>query len=760
LNPKTFEILISGRVQGVGFRPFIFNLAKKFNIKGFVTNNELGVYICVLADETSIDDFYNQIFIQKPRSAEIISSQKNRISSTEIFDDFHIKPTAPNLFIDIPLTPDFAICESCSNEILDTKNPRYYYPFTTCTQCGPRYTITKKFPFERINTSIDEFTMCESCSQEYKNSDDIRFHSQTNSCSNCGITLKFTNNSGAILSQSNTEIFKIIGEKLALGNIIALKNTAGYVLICDATNEKAVKELRIRKKRPTKPFAVLFKNTESIKNYLKINLLEKNLLNATEAPIVILPLKNALDLAVNQIAPNLGTIGAMTPNSGTLKLVMENFRKPIIATSANFHGSPICCSEKEAVKTLKEIADYFLHNSLNVLHPQDDSVMKFSEKHSKKIILRRSRGFAPNLMNFKTPVCNEKILCFGSDLKNTITILPNSNCYVSEYIGDLANYDTYLRFEKTIENYTRIFSFEPEVVLFDAHPKYVSSRLAESFVHQENNIHYQKIQHHKAHFAAILGEKNLWKAEDKILGIIWDGIGFGDDNQIWGGEFFEYHNKTINRIGHLDYYPWVLGDKMSKNPKTSALSISDSNSFFRDYFDDNEWNIYSKAIQNPSIQTSSMGRLFDAVGFVLGFHQPISFEGEAAIYLEKIAQNQFSNNKKELIDYLENIEFNNNIIPTRLLFDQIIATKINGIPSGEIALNFHYTLIKCIEKVAVNNKIHTLAFSGGVFQNSLLVDLIIEFLSKDFELHFHENLSANDENISFGQLNYYLNIKN
>ncbi|MDD5149923.1 MAG: carbamoyltransferase HypF [Flavobacterium sp.] len=760
MNPSTFEIVISGRVQGVGFRPFIFNLAKKLNIKGFVTNNELGVLINVAADENTIDDFYKQILLQKPQSSEITSSQINKISSSEIFDDFVIKPTAHNLLIDIPLTPDFAICESCSNEILDAENPRYYYPFTTCTQCGPRYTITKKFPFERINTSIDDFTMCGNCLQEYKNSNDIRFHSQTNSCPNCGITLKFTTNLGEILSEKNTEIFKIIAEKLTLGNIIALKNTAGYVLICDATNNEAVKELRTRKKRPTKPFAVLFKNTESIGKYLKIDDLESNLLNSTEAPIVILQLENASDLAINQISPNLETIGAMIPNSGTLKLVMENFGKPIIATSANFHGSPICSSEKEATKTLKEIADYFLHNSLNVLHPQDDSVMKFTEKNSQKIILRRSRGFAPNLLEFKTTERKEKILCFGSDLKNTITILPNSNCYVSEYIGDLSNYDTYLRFEKTIEEYTRIFSFEPEVVLFDAHPKYVSSRLAESIVHQENQIHYQKIQHHKAHFAAIIGEKKLWKTENKILGIIWDGIGFGDDKQIWGGEFFEYHNKEINRIGHLDYYPWVLGDKMSKNPKISALSISDSNPFFRDHFDDNEWNIYSKAIQNPTIQTSSMGRLFDAVGFVLGFHQPIYFEGEVAIYLEKIAQKEFSTSKKELIDYLENIEFSENIIPTKLLFDQIITAKINGISVGEIAKNFHYTLIKCIEKIASSNKIRTLAFSGGVFQNSLLVDMIIEFLSKDFELHFHENLSPNDENISFGQLNYYLNIKN
>ncbi|NDP27654.1 MAG: carbamoyltransferase HypF [Flavobacterium sp.] len=760
MNPKILEITISGRVQGVGFRPFVYNLAKKLHIKGFVTNNEKGVLIHAVADENILDSFYEQILNQRPPSAEITSSEKKNILSDEIFNDFIIKPTVPNLLIDIPLTPDFAICKSCSNEMMDEENSRYSYPFTTCTQCGPRYSITKKFPFERTNNSINEFTMCENCLQEYKNSDAIRFHSQTNSCPNCGITLKLTTNSGEIVSKSNTEIFKIIAEKLALGKIIALKNTAGYLLICDATNAEAVEELRIRKKRPTKPFAVLFKDTNTIRNYLHLNNLEETTLSSTEAPIVILAIGNPLDLSVNQIAPHLKTIGATVPNSGILQLVMANFNKPIITTSANFHGSPIASSEKEVTKTLKEIADYFLHNSLTILHPQDDSVVKFSEKYEKKIILRRSRGFAPNVLNFKMPERHEKILCFGSDLKNTITILPNSNCYTSEYIGDLENYDTYLRFEKTIANYYTIFNFEPEIVLFDAHPKYVSSRLAESIVHHENQIHFQKIQHHKAHFAAILGEKDLWKSEDKILGIIWDGIGFGDDKQIWGGEFFEYSNNEMKRIGHLNYYPWVLGDKMSKNPKISALSISDSNPSFSDFFDHNEWTIYTKSIQNPLIKTSSMGRLFDAVAFVLGFHQPIYFEGEAAIYLEKTAQKHYSNHKKALVDYLENSDLTDNCIPTKMLFDRIISAKINEIAIGEIAANFHYTLIKCIEKIASNNKIHTLAFSGGVFQNSVLVDMIYEFLSNNFELHLHENCSPNDENISFGQLNYYLNIIN
>lgn len=759
MNPNAFEIIISGRVQGVGLRPFVYNLAKKHQIKGFVTNTELGVLIIAVADEINVEEFYKQLIAQKPLSSKITFTHKKRIVTTETFENFSIKPTATNLVIDIPLTPDFSQCEPCATEMLDAQNPRYYYPFTNCTQCGPRYSITQKFPFERINTSISKFKVCNNCQQEYENSADIRFHSQTNSCPNCGITLKLTTRSGEILSESNIQILQILSQKLASGKIIALKNTAGYLLICDATNENAVHELRIRKKRPTKPFAVLFKNAEILQNYVYLKETAQELLKSAEAPIVVLPVKKVLDLALNHISPNMETLGAMLPNSGILKLITENFQKPIIATSANFQGSPICATEKESLKKLKEIADYFLHNTLNVLHPQDDSVMKFSPKFNQKIILRRSRGYAPNFLNFENLKWHQKILCLGSDLKNTITLLPNSNCYISEYIGDLAHYDTYIRFEKTIDSYTKLFDFEPEVLLFDAHPRYESTRFAESFANEEKNLHFQKIQHHEAHFSALLGEKKLWESNEKILGIIWDGIGYGDENEIWGGEFFSYHKNSIARIGHLEYYPWILGDKMSRNPKIAALAISNSSPCFKDYFDANEWTIYTKAIQNPKVRTSSMGRFFDAVGFVLGFKMPISFEGEAAMYLEKIAQKQYLKSKNNPVDYLENEKLSNNIIPTHLLFDIILLSQKDGIPEGQIAFNFHFTLIKCIEKVALNNKINTLAFSGGVFQNALLVDLVIEHLSEKFDLHFHENLSPNDENISFGQLNYFLNIK-
>ena len=759
----SYEIHISGRVQGVGFRPFIFNLAEEFGLKGYVSNDELGVIIICQGENS--ETFFKEIHHRKPKSSEIIFSEIKEIETAEIFENFFIKPTEKNIFVDIPLTPDFATCESCETELFDEKKPRYFYPFTTCTQCGPRYSITKKFPFERENTAIEVFKMCPNCLAEYKNPDDVRFHSQTNSCPNCGIQIWLKDNLGNEFKGSNKEIFEKLAEELSKGKIIALKNTAGYLLMCDATNSEAVSELRKRKRRPTKPFAVLFSGISTMQDYLEISELQIQHFKSSESPIIVTKIKDKKDLAIDEISPNMNTIGAMFPYSGTLKLIAKTFGKPLIATSGNFHSSPICSTTEEAEQILGKIADFFLHNTLEIQHPQDDSVIKFSSKHQQKLVFRRSRGFAPNY--FFAEELSElnkeknKILCLGGDLKNTFAVVPNNHVYISEYIGDLANFETYERFENTVKSYQKIFNFEPEIILKDLHPKYenqnIISRFEKKSAQSAKSTRVEKIQHHKAHFASILGEKKLWK-KDKVLGIIWDGIGFGTSTEIWGGEFFLFENKRIKRVGQLENFAWILGDKMSKSPKISALSISDNNEDLKFAFDENEWKIYTQLIEKSEVKTSSMGRFFDAVSFVLGYEKPIFFEGESAMWLEKISQEKFPTDFTDfhrLKDYLKNDEFEN--IPTKKLFSRILKEKMSGKNDGEIGLNFHYTLIKSIEKIAEKNNVKELAFSGGVWQNALLVDLAIDVLGENFSLHFHEKLSPNDENISFGQLNYYLN---
>ena len=759
----SYEIHISGRVQGVGFRPFIFNLAEEFQLKGYVSNDELGVII-VCQGENS-ETFFKEIHHRKPKSSEIIFSEIKEIETAEIFENFFIKPTEKNIVVDIPLTPDFATCESCETELFDEKNPRYFYPFTTCTQCGPRYSITKKFPFERENTAIEVFKMCPNCLSEYKNPDDVRFHSQTNSCPDCGIQIWLKDNKGNEFKGSNKEIFEKLAEELFKGKIVALKNTAGYLLMCDATNSAAVSELRNRKRRPTKPFAVLFSGISKMQEYLEISKLQIQHFKSSESPIIVTKINDDKDLAIDEISPNMNTIGAMFPYSGTLKLISKTFGKPLIATSGNFHGSPICSTTEEAEQILGKIADFFLHNTLEIQHPQDDSVIKFSPKHQKKIVFRRSRGFAPNY--FFAEELSElnkeknKILSLGGDLKNTFAVVPNNHVYISEYIGDLANFETYERFENTVKSYQKIFNFEPEIILKDLHPKYenqnIISKFSKKSAQSAKSARVEEIQHHKAHFASILGEKKLWKNE-KILGIIWDGIGFGTSNEIWGGEFFLFENQKIERVAQLENFAWILGDKMSKSPRISALSISENNEDLKFAFDENEWKIYTNLIEKSEVKTSSMGRFFDAVSFVLGYEKPIFFEGESAMWLEKISQEAFLTENTETInltDYLEGENFEN--IPTKKIFSKIMEEKKSGKSAGEIGLNFQNTLIKSIEKIAEKYKVKELAFSGGVWQNALLVDLAIDVLGEKFSLHFHEKLSPNDENISFGQLNYYLN---
>ncbi len=752
---KITEIHISGRVQGVGFRPFIFNLAEEFGLKGYVSNDELGVII-VCQGENS-EQFFNEIHHRKPKSSEIIFSEIKETETTEIFDRFFIKPTEKNIVVDIPLTPDFATCESCETELFDEHNPRYFYPFTTCTQCGPRYSVTKKFPFERENTAIEVFKMCPNCLAEYQNPEDVRFHSQTNSCPNCGIQIWLIDNLGIEFKGSNKEIFEKLAKELSKGKIVALKNTAGYLLICDATNSEAVSELRKRKRRPTKPFAVLFSGISTMNEYLEISELQIQHFKSSESPIIVTKIKEVKDLAIEEISPNMNSVGAMFPYSGTLKLISKTFGKPLIATSGNFHGSPICSTTEEAEQILGKIADYFLHNTLEIQHPQDDSVIKFSPKHQQKIVFRRSRGFAPNY--FFAEELSElnkeknKILCLGGDLKNTFAVVPNNHVYISEFIGDLANFETYERFENTVKSYQKIFNFEPNLILSDLHPKYENQKIIKNLWKTAESVGNKKIQHHQAHFASILGEKKLWK-KDKVLGVIWDGIGFGTSTEIWGGEFFLFENKKMERVAQLENFTWILGDKMSKTPKISALSVSGNNEDLKFAFDENEWKIYTNLIEKSEIKTSSIGRFFDAVAFVLGYEKPLFFEGEPAMWLEKISQDAFEKGT-ELIDYLAEDTVEN--IPTKKLFLKLLEEKKSGKSAGEIGLNFHYTLIKAIEKIAEGFAVKEIAFSGGVWQNALLVDLAIEFLEDKFELHFHEKLSPNDENISFGQLNYYLN---
>ena len=748
---KTFKITFSGQVQGVGFRPYVYKVAQKFKLKGNVSNNEKGVLIYVTGEKQDIELFYRRIYEFPPQVAVIKKQSINEVDFIP-FSEFKIISSQKNGQLNVPLTPDFAICEDCKKEIENPENRRYQYPFTTCVNCGPRWAITQTFPFERANTSIHEFHMCNACENEYVNPENRRFHSQTNTCETCGISMWLTDNSGKKLENSYEIIFKKTAQLLEEGKIIAIKNTSGFLLCCNAENSEVVNELRKRKNRPKKPFAVLFPSLESLHKQLHISDEVLTSLTSSERPIHIISLKNYKGkLALNQIAPGLSQLGVMMPYTGILQLLANQLKFPIIATSGNIHGSPIISDNFEALEKLNHVADYFLLHNLNITHPQDDSVLKFSYKFKQQVLFRRARGFAPNYLKTSFTL-NKKVMAMGAHLKSTISFLPNQNLYVSEYIGNLANFDVYNRFVKVAEGFTAIFEQAPNVVLVDKHPLYNSTQYGKELA-QEKNLEYIEIQHHKAHFTAILGEYDLWN--EKVLGVVFDGTGFGDDAQIWGGEFFDYSYKTIKRIQHVDYFDWLLGDKMSAEPRLSLLALASSEMelLLAEKFKENELKTYKHLLKSNKLKTSSVGRLFDAAASLLNISDFNSYEAEAPILLENIVESYSLNKCKSYItDYAS--------ISAKTILKNMYADKMQGVSVSEMAANFLFTLAKIIMETAVKNKYQKVALSGGIFQNTTLVDMLLELAPKEIKLYFHRDLSPNDENISFGQIMYYLKIKN
>jgi hydrogenase maturation protein HypF len=520
---KTYRIIINGRVQGVGFRPFVYVSAKALGLGGYVTNNEEGVLIIVSGHKKTILSFYDKIIKEPPPLAMI--KHHNIIEVEKIlFKDFEIVKTKKGDKLNLALTPDFGLCNECREEISDQNNGRYLYPFTTCVNCGPRWAITKTFPFERNNTSLNDFEMCDTCQKEYEDPVNRRFHSQTNTCNSCGIQLVLENASGEVLEINRKSFFKKISDLLKEGNIVAIKNSGGYLLCCDAANEEVIARLRLLKRRPKKPFAVLYPNLELLEQQLKLDPVEINELTSTERPIVIVSNINFKgNLALEQLAPGLRQLGVMLPYTGLLQLLCDELKQPIVATSGNFHGSPILSQKKQAKELISGIADYFVHHNLPIINPQDDSVVKYSFKSGQKVMFRRSRGYAPNFFEFSAEG-NENILAMGSHLKSTLAFIPNDYLYISQYLGNLDHFDVFQRFVETTAGLMTIFEQQPGVILVDKHPGYLSTQYGKELSDKYGADKWD-VQHHKAHFASVLGECDLFKSEDPVLGV----VGMGPD---------------------------------------------------------------------------------------------------------------------------------------------------------------------------------------------------------------------------------------
>ncbi|MFZ4059228.1 MAG: carbamoyltransferase HypF, partial [Ferruginibacter sp.] len=609
------------------------------------------------------------------------------------------------------------------------------------------------------NTAMENFPMCPECTTEYNDPANRRHYAQTNSCAACGIQMKLFAADKTLLSSIDNDIMQIVVNALNAGEIVAIKGIGGYLLMADAANEKAIQLLRSRKHRPTKPFAVMFPSIQLIEKEFELTETASKLLQSTVAPIVLLSKKanSNTTISTHAIAPGLSKIGVMLPYAPLFEWLLSVLNKPVIATSGNISEASIVYDDQLALSHLTEIADKVLTHNRPIVIPQDDSVVQFSKQTQTNIILRRSRGMAPSYFNYSTQP-HQVLLSTGALLKSTCALAFNGNVYVSQYLGNTDSYEAQLSYEQTIQHWLQLFQVQPTVLIADKHPGYFAHQFAQSMA---DTLHLPLflVQHHKAHFAAVLAENHLLDTPQKVLGIIWDGVGLGDDGQIWGGEFFIYENNAMNRVGQVDYFPVLLGDKMAKEPRIAALSITNkfnqAKQILQSQFTETEWANYQKIVQqNNHLQCSSMGRLFDAVAALLQLKSKQSYEGEAAMLLEEAALQYFQTNgwvMEESYFTTASIQCN---VPVAHLIAGILLDIEKQRSAPFIAAKFHYSLVHLIRIISKQLKVHYIAFSGGVFQNSVLVDWCTLLLSQNHTLFFHKDLSPNDENIAFGQLVY------
>ncbi len=783
----TFHLHIKGRVQGVGFRPHVYKCALEKNVRGYVSNDADGVHVIFNHTSKKDADAYAALIIQNAPSKAIIQGWYVKEIHEQNFHEFSIRVQQSNAQPDLLISPDFAMCSQCKEEFHARDNRRYQYPFITCTLCGPRYSIIEQLPYERHLTSMKKFQQCPQCKKEYDDVNDRRYFSQTNSCAACGVQLSWHSKQSSDVLNDAKQILPELLDAFREGKIVAVKGIGGFLLMCDARqnntvgqakNSNAIQTLRQRKHRTKKPFAVLFPDVEMVQQFAQASALEILSLSGEASPIVLLQAKDECfkQLDMQGIAPGLSSIGVMLPFAPLLEWIVSAWKYPLIATSGNLSGSCIVF-QSEKKEDLFQYADYILDHNRDIVIPQDDSVVRFCEVSKQQIMLRRSRGFAPAIILSSPKVTkdsfgeslrtalktNETIFAAGAMLKSAFAIQHNNQIYLSQFLGNLESYDTQQNYQHTFNHFKKLLNALPQIILADLHPDYPSTQIAEEFAHRFN-ASLKKIQHHEAHFAAILGEHDLFNSDEKILGIIWDGTGLGSDGNIWGGEFFLYEKGKMQRVHWLEPFSNLASDKMAKEPRLAAFAISNSIeeafSILQSRYPKQEWNYYQKAINQQGLQqNTSAGRYFDGVAALLNIVNINTYEGEAALMLEQHAYEYLSKQNFKISHHYFQEEIDQPQITMKNVIRNIVKDINAGKDKTEIAALFHNSLAAIIGKVAHKLGVRKLAFSGGVFQNAVLIDLVHLQLEKIFMLYFHQQMPPTDECIAFGQLMHYQNIK-
>lgn len=729
------ELTVQGIVQGVGFRPFVYNLATSLGLNGNIKNSPSGVKIVLEGDIVILKKFIDDLKTKLPPLARIESITVKSIDLKNLAG-FEVLESEGGKTISAFLPADIATCAKCRAELDDPNNRRFEYALINCTDCGPRYTIISSLPYDRPNTSMKIFEMCELCKAEYKNPSDRRFHAEPISCPKCGPQIHLFDKNGIDIHVSNSDNAVIqVAKLIEEGSIVAIKGIGGFHIVCRADSATVVSKIRERKRRPKKPFAVMFPDEVSIKKQCKLTKNESELLNSQSAPIVLLEKNKAFNLASN-ISFESKFLGCFLPYTPLQTMLFKHLKVPIVATSANFSEEPIISDKTEIFERLCDVVDFVLDYERDIINSCDDSVVRVFGTQT--ISLRPARGYAPlNLKikkNLKVPT-----LSLGAQQKSTVSIGVNNHIVTSAYIGDLFGVSSIEKYKYTTQQLLSLYNLKPELAVHDLNNAYESSKFA-----KELGIETIQIQHHKAHFLAILAEANM--LESQALGVIFDGSGLGEDKCIWGGEFFIYDKTNINRVAHLKEF-WLLGGEIvAKNPNRSALSFlfdtHGSQVFDMKLPTINSFNkheleaLYAmhKSGAN-SIKSSSMGRLFDAVASHNGLVQKSSYDGECGLLMESLYDSKIKSRYEIGISH-------------ELDFSSVF--KISEEPDVGVS-KFINTLAYAIGEIANRYKLPVL-FSGGVFQNATLCNIIQKELSRrGLKAIFHSKFSPNDTNISIGQ---------
>jgi hydrogenase maturation protein HypF len=751
------RIVIRGAVQGVGFRPFVYRLASDLGVTGWVSNTGQGVFVEAEGDRAALDEFLRRLDADAPPRAVIVSRECSALDPVGC-EHFEIRASDAGMEPSAFVLPDIAPCAACLRELFDPKDRRFRYPFVNCTNCGPRFSIIERLPYDRERTSMKTFTMCAACAREYEDPLDRRFHAQPNACPACGPSLALWDGGGAELAREHDALRRAC-EAIEQGAIVAVKGLGGFLLMADARSDEAIRTLRARKHRECKPFAMLFPALADVTRECDVSAQEARALASPESPIVLLRRHagRASSIAPS-VAPRNPYLGAMLPCTPLHHLLMRDIGRPVVATSGNLADEPICIDEHEAVDRLQGIADLFLVHDRPIVRHVDDSIVRLLL--GREMVIRRARGYAPLPVLLPEPIT--PMLAVGAHLKNAIGINVGRSFFISQHVGDLETTQATDAFERVIAAFRDLYSVEPTRAVSDLHPDYLSTRYASTL-----GLPVVHVQHHFAHVAACMAENEL---EDPVLGVSWDGTGYGTDGTIWGGEFLVPRGDQFDRVATLRPFRLPGGSRAVREPRRTAFGLlyeifGDSlltrtelapAAAFEARERDLLVQMLARGVNSPI--TTSAGRLFDAVASSCGICHRASFEGQAAMELEFSLDDRAEGTYPILVTQRAAGPQSSGVALPRMVLDwqpaieAILEDIRSGVAVGSIALRFHNALVAAILEVAKRIGLPRVVLTGGCFQNRYLLEHTVRRLGQDgFRAYWHQRVPPNDGGIALGQ---------